>query len=102
MWRHRPARKGMLGAVSFPTLPFKRSFSCTLGTLPVVEFPAGVLFASIARFVSAKGFVRFTTSVSRPEIELQTDIELTLEEVATIAGLCEEYDLARARTYPAA
>ena len=88
--------------MSFPTLPAKRQFSCTLGKLPVVEYPAGILYASIARFVATQGLVRFTTSVGRAEIEVQTDVELTLEEVSVIAGLCNDYDLARARAYPSA
>jgi len=88
--------------VAFPTLPFKHQLSCTLGTLPVVEYPAGVLFASFARFVATKGLVRFTTSVGRTFVEVQTDEELSLEEKAVLAGYCEDYDLERQRAYPSA
>lgn len=90
----------MLGRVAFPTLPFKVQLACTLGALPVVDYPAGVLFASIARFVATKGLVRFTTSVQRTVVEIETDAELTLDEQAVIAGYCHDYDQERARAYP--
>ena len=87
--------------MAFPTLPFKATLSCTLGQAPVVPYPAGVLVAGLVAMATSRGFVRFTWSINRAELEVQTDRELELEELAVIAGLCAAYDGERARAYPA-
>lgn len=84
-----------------PTLPFKIQLSCTLGLAPVVPYPAGVLVAGLVQMATSRGFVRFTWSLSRMHLEIQTDRELELEEEAVIAGLCSTYDSERARAIPA-
>lgn len=103
--RHRkgwPAREsaGIIAAVAFPTLPFKATLSCTLGQAPVVPYPAGVLVAGLVAIASELGLARFTWSLNRTHIEIQTDDELSIEALADIAGLCEAYDGERARAYP--
>lgn len=89
----------MLDAV-LPTLPFKRQFTCTLGTPPVADHAAGYLYGRVARLLRAKGLVRFTTSMLRTHIEIETDVAMTEDEAAEVAGYCDDYDMARARAFP--
>jgi hypothetical protein len=107
MGRPQPPRKGWPAPADpgimppmYPTLPFKETLSCTLGQSPVAIYPAGVLVAGLVAMATARGFVRLTWSLSRTEIEVQTDRELEIEELAQIAGLCTAYDAERARAYP--
>lgn len=90
----------MLAAV-LPTLPYKRQFQCTLGTPPVADHAAGYLYGRIIRLLATKGLIRFTTSAYRQHIELETDVLISEDEAADIAGFCDDYDLARARAFPA-
>lgn len=87
--------------MALPTLPFKIQLSCTLGHAPVVAYPAGALVAGLVQMATSRGFVRFTWSLGRDYIEIQTERELELEEEAVIAGLCATYDSERARAIPA-